>query len=140
LNTPESEVDRLAAAFLALTLPKAEWTHEAHLRVGLWHVVRFGADEALDRLRRGIRAYNESIGGINSDSSGYHETITRFYVWRIGRFIESADKSRPLDELAAELIATHGDRELPFRYWSKKRLMSKEARLGWVEPDLGPLT
>lgn len=54
-----SRVDALAAAFCSRTLPKAEWTHHAHLRVGLWHVLRYSPEEALDRLRAGIRTLNE---------------------------------------------------------------------------------
>jgi hypothetical protein len=44
-----------------------------------------------------------------------------------------------MDELAEELIRECGDRDLPLRHWSRELLMSKAARLGWVEPDLAPL-
>lgn len=135
-----SEVDRLAAGFLARTLPKAEWTHQAHLRVGLWHLLRYPPAEALDRLRDGIRRYNESIGGTNTETSGYHETITHFYVRVIENFLETADRSRPIDTLADELIVLHGDRDLPLRHWTRDRLMSVEARAAWVEPDRQPLS
>ena len=29
------------------TLPKADWTHHAHLRAGLWHVLEHGPFEAM---------------------------------------------------------------------------------------------
>ncbi len=133
-------VANLAGAFHDRTLPKAEWTHHAHLKVGLWTLLRFPSDESLNRLRVAIRTYNESIGGINSETAGYHETITAFYVWLIDRFLSDTDRTRSPDELAEELIRLHGDKELPLRYWSKLRLMSSEARLNWVEPDLCPLS
>jgi hypothetical protein len=133
------KTDRIAREFIALTLPKAEWTHEAHLRVGLWHALRFSDEVALNLLRARIRSYNESTGGVNSDSAGYHETITRFYVVTIRAFVVSVDRRRPIDELAQELIERCGDRELPLRHYSKERLFSTEARLGWVAPDLQPL-
>jgi hypothetical protein len=120
-------------------LPKADWTHPAHLRVGLWHLLRFPPAEALDRLRAGIRRYNVACGVANTAASGYHETITRFYVWAIARFLAATDRTRPVDELAEELVRQCGDRGLPLRYWSKDRLFSAEARLGWVEPDFQPL-
>jgi hypothetical protein len=132
-------LDRLAAAFLEGTLPKAAWTHEAHLRVGVWHLLRFPPSEALDRLREGIRRYNEATGTANSAHAGYHETITRFYVRVIGGFIAAADRSRPADALADDLVAQLGDRALPLCHWSAERLMSPEARRGWVEPDREPL-
>lgn len=134
-----SQTDELAVAFCECTLPKAQWTHHAHLRVGLWHLLRLSPDEALDQLRDRIRRYNVSCGVANTESSGYHESITRFYVWVIGRFLASADRTRPTDELADELIRAYGDKELPLRYWSKARLQSPECRLGWLEPDLKPL-
>lgn len=131
--------DRLAGGFVARTLPKTEWTHTAHLRVGLWHLLRFPPDEVLELLRTRIRALNESHGVANTESGGYHETITRFYVWRISTFLEAVGRDRPVDELADELIRVHGDKELPLRYWSRERLFSPEARRGWVEPDLRAL-
>jgi hypothetical protein len=132
-------LDQLAASFLDGTLPKAAWTHEAHLRVGVWHLLRYPPSDALDQLREGIRRYNDATGTANSAHAGYHETITRFYVGVIGGFLVAADRSRPADELADDLVAQLGDRALPLRHWSAERLMSPEARLGWVEPDREPL-
>ena len=71
-----TDPDAVAARFAALTLPKHEWTHAAHLTVGVWHVDRYGAADALTRLRAGIRRLNESHGNVNTPASGYHETIT----------------------------------------------------------------
>jgi hypothetical protein len=96
--------DDLAKAFLACTLPKKEWTYHAHLRVGLWHLMRHDAKETLALLRTRIQRYNASRGTLNTDHSGYHETITRFYVWVIDRFLQSSDRHKSIDELAEELI------------------------------------
>jgi hypothetical protein len=70
----------LVEAFRAATLPRAEWTHEAHLRVGAWHVHHHGAEGALPLLRAAL-----------------------------------------------------------FRFWSRERLQSPEARAAWLPPDLAPL-
>jgi hypothetical protein len=131
--------EELVAAFIAGTLPKQEWTHLAHLRVGLWHLLHHGTDEALDLLRDRIRNYNVACGVANSDHGGYHETITRFYVRVIERFLRSADRQRPVDQLAADLIRQWGDRELPLRYYSRERLFSVLARRQWVEPDVAAI-
>lgn len=133
-----SETERVAAAFLARTLPKPEWTHHAHLRVGLWHLITYPADEAMSRLRDGIRGYNDATGVANTETSGYHETLTRFYVLVIDAFLTEAGRSRPPDALAEDLIRLYGDRQLPLRFYSKERLMSPQARRGWVDPDLLP--
>ena len=132
--------DQLARAFCECTLPGDQWTHFAHLRVGLWHLLRYPPSEAIDLLRERISRYNESLGGENTDTAGYHETITAFYVWAIDRFLKTADRSLSVDELAEQLIVSPcGDKELPLRYWSKDCLMSTPARLAWVEPDAHPL-
>jgi len=134
-----TETERVARALIDRTLPKAEWTHEAHLLTGLWHVHAHGAVAALPLLRQRISAYNESVGTANTGTAGYHETITRFYVTVIDRFLATADRTRELDVLARELIASYGDRRLPLHHYSEGRLFSPVARRSWVEPDLRPI-
>jgi hypothetical protein len=133
-----SLTEQLVKAFLSCTLPKDKWTHHAHLRVGLWHLLRYSQRESIERLRQGIKQYNVACGIENTESQGYHETITQFYVRLIHQFIQQADCTQPLDSLADELIHHSGDRSLPLKYYSRDKLMSKAARLGWVEPDLMP--
>jgi hypothetical protein len=136
---PTMDTEQLAQEFINRTLPKSAWTHQAHLRVGLWHARRYSPREALDLLRERIRGYNESVGGENTPTAGYHETITRFYLAIIGQFVASVDLRRSTEELEQELIKRFGDKELPLRYFTRERLHSTEARLGWLEPDLLPL-
>jgi hypothetical protein len=133
---PERITEELVAAFIAQSLPKERWTHEAHLRVGLWHLLHHPADEALSLVRARIIAYNEACGVENSDSAGYHETITRFFLGQIERFLHTADRRRGIDDLADELVGRLGDKQAPLEFYSHERLMSVEARRGWVEPDL----
>jgi hypothetical protein len=130
-----SQSDELVRRFRERTLSKAEWTHAAHLRVGLWHVLHYPPDEALALLRTGICALNESHGNANTDSGGYHETITRFYVTWIRRYVDRVGRERPVDELAEELVAAAGDSKLPLRYYSRELLFSVAARRVWVTPD-----
>jgi hypothetical protein len=133
------ELDDLVARFQSRTLPKSEWTHEAHLAVGTWHVHRLGPDEALLRLRSGIRLLNDSHGTPNTDSSGYHETITRAYVMLLVAFIADRD-GRPAADCAQALLASPlVARDALLTYYSKELLMSVQARLEWVEPDQCPL-
>jgi len=124
---------------IARSLPKAEWTHHAHLRAGLWHALHYPDDVALDLLRERIRAYNQATGVANTASSGYHETITRFYLHVISTYLRSVDSRRAIDELAQELIARYGDRDLQLRHYTRQRLFSPEARFSWLEPALEAL-
>lgn len=121
----------LTAAFEARTLPKTEWTHEAHVVVCWSTVARLGAEHALAHLRAAIPKYNEATGTPNSDTDGYHDTITCYYVGAVGSLAGAS-----LDE-----VLTHRScsRTAPLEHWSRERLFSVEARHGWVEPDLEPL-
>jgi adenylate kinase family enzyme len=131
-------VDDLGARFEACTITKREWTHQAHLTVGLWHVHRYRADEALRRLRAGIRRLNESHGGVNSDTDGYHETITAAYVQLLADYLDANDL--PLSEAVAALLQSPlAAKTVLFTFYSRERLMSTTARAAWVEPDLAPI-
>jgi hypothetical protein len=133
-------VDDLAARFRAAVVPHAEWTHRAHLVVGTWHVHHHGPEEALARLRSGIRALNDAHGTPNSATRGYHETITRAYVALLAELLAACPPAMPLaDRVARVLASLLTDPSLLLRFWSEERLMSASARAGWVEPDLAPL-
>ena len=136
-----SDLENLVAHFRARTLPKSEWTHLAHLAVGTWQVHAEGPDRALSTLRTGIRLLNDAHGTANSDSGGYHETITRAYVVLIAQFLPLAPASHTdLAVCVQELLASPlASREALLAFYSKGRLFSVEARRGWVEPDLAPL-
>jgi hypothetical protein len=137
---PERSVEDLVAHFTACTLPASEWTHTAHLRVGLWHVEQYGPDEALHRLRSGIRKLNESHGNQNTPTSGYHETITEAYVRLIAAFLDASDAAASTDERASALLASAiAPRSVLFTFWSKDVLMSSAARAAWTPPDVAPL-
>ena len=135
-----TETERIARRLIDRSLPKEQWTHHAHLRAGLWHVIEHGPVAAIELLRSRISLYNDSVGTANTDTSGYHETITRFYIIVIDRFLATADRTLDLDALAEQLIAAHGDRRLPLHHYSESRLFSPVARRSWVEPDLRPIS
>ena len=118
----------LVIAFQDLTLPKKEWTHEAHLIVCWDALQRMSADEALAYLRGAIRAYNEASGTPNTDTTGYHETITQYFVGAVAQI-----KEQPLE---CVFSSPGCRREAPLRYWSRDTLFSTTARHEWVEPDL----
>lgn len=137
----ESGLDDLVTRFLAGTLPREEWTHTAHLAVGLWHVHAYGSDGAIERLRLGIRALNDRHGTPNTDTSGYHETITVAYVRLIEQFLATAIPSRPLADRLRELLSGPlAERAFLGRFWSQDVLMSPAARREWTPPNLRPLT
>jgi hypothetical protein len=132
----KSSTEELVDAFLSRKMPKKKWTHEAHLKVGLWHLLHYDPNESLERLRQNIKQYNVACGIENTETQGYHETITRFYIWLINKFLQQTKRAQPIDLLADRLISLYGDKSFPLNYYSRDKLMSKTARLQWVEPDL----
>jgi hypothetical protein len=87
-----------------------------------------------------IRRFNESVGGVNSETEGYHETITRVFLHGVRLFLAEADRGAPLHELVNELLLSPmGRRDWPLRFYSPERLFSVAARLSFVEPDLAAL-
>jgi hypothetical protein len=136
----DDAVAHVGEGLLACELPREEWTHEAHLAATTYLALKHPEIDLEAELRRIISSYNESVGTPNSDSEGFHETITRAYLRGIRLFLEEADSARPIHELVNELLMSPmGRRDWPLRFWSKERLMSVEARRGWVEPDLAAM-
>jgi len=140
LFASDAAIRGIGERMLACTLPKAEWTHEAHLATTLWLIVE-RPDIAPERDLPGlIRRYNESVGGVNSDTEGYHETITQTYIRALRAFLARTDGALPLvAKVNALLQAPEGRRDWPLHFYSRARLFSVEARRGWMEPDLAAL-
>ena len=140
LFTSDAEIEHIGEGLLARTLPRSEWTHEAHLAATTYLVLR-RPDVDLDVELPGIiRRYNESVGGVNSDTEGYHETITRTFLVGVRLFLVEADESESLHKLVNELLLSPmGRRDWPMRFYSRDRLFSVEARLTHVSPDVAEL-
>jgi len=140
LFADDAAIRRVGESMLACTLGKAEWTHEAHLATTAWLLLE-RPDILPERdLPVLIRRFNESVGGVNSDTEGYHETITQVYVRAVRGLLARTSPGLPLAaKVNALLQAPEGRRDWPLRFYSKARLFSVQARRGWVEPDLTPL-
>ena len=136
----DAAIAALARGFLDLTLPKSQWTHAAHFATTLW-LMRYAPERDPARAMPGlIRAYNESVGGVNSDTAGYHETITQASIRAARAFLAGRPPGEPLHASVDALMAgPFGRSDWPFVYWSRARLLSVEARRCWIEPDLEPL-
>jgi hypothetical protein len=134
------ELEHIGEGLLARDLPRSEWTHEAHLAATTW-LLRRRPDVDIDKALPGIiRSYNESVGGVNSDSEGYHETITRVFLRGVRLFLGGADLEEPLHALVNALLASPmGRRDWPLRFYSHARLFSVEARRNFIPPDLAAL-
>ncbi len=139
LFASEAAIRRVGDGLLDASLPKAEWTHEAHLAACAWLMLD-RAEIVPERDLPGIiRRYNLAVGGINDDTQGYHETLTQLYVRGVRRFLEQGPARSLLDTVNALLGSELAARDWPLRFYSRERLFSVAARRGWVEPDLAAI-
>ena len=131
-----SEIGSLISRFENQELPSSEWTHEAHLIVGIWYVWHHPYERALNKVRNLIIKHNESVGTPNSDTEGYHETLTRFWLNVARSFIALNDFSSVESSCIEFVCSNYGSRDYPLTFYSRDRLFSVVARRQWVEPDL----
>jgi phosphoglycolate phosphatase-like HAD superfamily hydrolase len=129
--------DDFLAAFENCTLPFEQWNHRSHVRVAFLYASAYDVESATDRMRAGIKAYNKANRVPESLESGYHETITVAFMRLtcdavVGQSSSFEDFTRRCPELF--------DKRMLFRFYSRNRIRSAEAKATFVEPDLGPVS
>jgi hypothetical protein len=144
--TSDIEIERVALGLLDCSLPHAEWTHQAHFASAIWlrrHRPQLHLPSQLPGI---IRAYNTANGVPNSDTQGYHETITLVSLRAIRSYLgwfplTEKGSAAPIYQVVASLMNSFvgHDKLWPLKYWSHDVLFSATARREWVEPDLLPL-
>jgi hypothetical protein len=133
-------IEHLALRLIDRTLPKKEWTHAGHFAAALW-LLRYRRDlTAPEEIRRLIMRYNEATNTANTDSGGYHHTITLASMRAAADLLNRCGPGAPLHRALGSLLASSlGRPDWLLSYWQRDTLFSVEARKVWVEPDLGPL-
>lgn len=132
----EKELKYIVDGFLNKTLPKSLWTHSAHIIAAIWHLMNFNKEDALCRLRSGIISYNLATGGENTGQDGYHETMTIFWWEIISRFLTQHSESTFTENCLEFLNSAMADKNFPFQFYSRERLLSVTARSMFIKPDL----
>lgn len=134
LPTTEAELDEFLRGFEAGTYPKESWTHAAHVMAGAAYVHALGEAAALETMRRRVRAYNEAVGGKNTEDAGYHETLTRFWIEALALL---QDRMPDADRIgfAQAAVKRWGRSSGWFRkFYDFDVVASREARREWVAP------
>ncbi|MGQ0558205.1 MAG: hypothetical protein ACT4OE_01255 [Sphingosinicella sp.] len=133
-------VRRVGQGLIDCSLPRAEWTHEAHIATCAWLILE-RPDLVPERDLPGlIRRYNESVGGVNDDTQGYHETITQMFILGVRQALTRSKGRCLADRVNRLLLSAEGRRDWPLTFYSQASLFSVAARREWIEPDLRPLT
>ena len=81
-----NELENIVREFNNCTMPRSNWNHTAHLIVALWYLTHYSELEAINNIRTGIKKYNVAVGTKNTKNSGYHETITMFWMKNIRKY------------------------------------------------------
>lgn len=116
-------VERLEQCSLA----PHEFHHRDHLTVAVAYLFSAELERALDKMRASLLRFVAYHGG-----NRYHETATRFWMLQAEKYL---DRTLCLQHAAERVIAALADKNLIYRYYSRERLDSVEAKQGWEEPD-----
>jgi hypothetical protein len=133
--------DELVVAFEGLTLPFVQWTHRAHVRVAYTYLRRHAFDEALRRMRVGVKAYNAHNAVPEGPTSGYNETTTHAFLHLIAATIAAYGGVFPVGDgegfcdAHPQLMTRHALR----LFYSPGRRMDPRAKGEFVAPDLADL-
>lgn len=135
----DAEIVHLGEGLLACMLSREEWTHEAHLAACLYLLTERPDVDVDARIAGIISRFNESVGGVNDDHHGYHDTITLAYLAGVRLFLSQTKEAGLVARVNALLRSPIGRRDWPLGFYSRERLFSVEARRAFVEPDRAPL-
>jgi len=133
------EAGEIVNSFLHCNLAKEKYTHAAHILAGFYLFCMHGK-ASFRFMEKHIILFNEAVGTINSDDSGYHETITFFWMNAIEQFSNQFEE-RSFNDENIRLIYDSSlmDKTLPLNFYSREYLFAKKARKEIVEPDLKPI-
>jgi quercetin dioxygenase-like cupin family protein len=132
VNTEEG-LQEFINMFENRTLPKNKWTHEAHFVVSFWYSYHY--DSPLELVRRYISEYNLATGVENSDTDGYHETITHAYLRATKEFIDNHSGLGKIEILQQLLASEIVEKNYLLKFYSSQDLMSVSARKSILEPQ-----
>ncbi len=121
--------------FEACSFPFDQWHHRAHVKLAYLYLTRFGFDAAGTKLRAGIRAYNATKNIPDQPTSGYHETMTQFWLRIVQATVQQYGGLATADEFF-DFHPQLSQKKNHRLFYSPGLFMSPEAKREFVEPDL----
>jgi hypothetical protein len=124
--------------FESLTLPFAQWTHRAHVRVAFCYLREFSFEESAARIRTGIRAYNAANNVPDGPTSGYNETTTIAFLRLVDATMRAYGSVMPTadSEAFCNMHPHLMHKEVLRLFYSPQRRMHPAAKAQFIEPDL----
>lgn len=134
----EAALDDFFERWRAGTLPKAAWTHAAHVAMAAYIAFNHREEEAFELTKKGILHHNQCVGTPNTDTSGYHETLTRFWCATVGGFVRSGRFGSRFEAVRAAVERFGADRDRHTVFYSTDVVGNAKARREWIPPDREP--
>lgn len=131
----------MLAQFESRTLPFDQWTHRMHVKVAYTYLCDHPLEEAIDRMRAGIKAYNAANDVPETPTSGYDETTTQAFMRIIHAVMRAYATAIPVGS-ADEFCDTHPQllqKQVLRLFYSPEQRLRPDAKTSFVEPDLAPL-
>jgi len=130
--------EEFLAAFESCAHPLDQWHHREHIKIAYLYLLRHPLEEAISKVRAGIKAYNNSKNLPDELSTGYHETMTQAWVRIIHATLCEYGPTENADAFYGRQPQLSQKKNLRL-FYSRERFASWEAKRGFVEPDLSPL-
>jgi hypothetical protein len=132
--TPDT-LDAFVAAWHAGAMSRAEWTHGAHVGVCAYYAFDRDAEATFAVVKAGILDFARTHGIVHTATSGYHETLTRFWTLVIAAHVRGSATASRWAAVRAALDRFGDDRDLPQRAYSFDVVRDGRARAEWLAPD-----
>ncbi len=130
------EIENMIGLFETRKLPIEKWTHQSHLIATVWYLMKYPQNKVFNILSKNIIEYNKSVGTPNSNTSGYHKTITWFWLNEVQKFLHKK-KYKSIAHACKNIINSNlVNRQYPLTFYSERLLFSSEARKKLLMPDL----
>ncbi|MGL6283067.1 MAG: hypothetical protein ACRC2J_11725 [Microcoleaceae cyanobacterium] len=131
------EVTNFISAFHSGTFPRENWHHAEHLILALWYLLHYPETKVLELIRQQIIFYNQNVGIANTENSGYHETLTIFWLKIIADYLKNIPPQTDFLIILENLLNSDlNNPDLPLKYYTGDRLFSVTARQTYLAPDL----
>jgi len=140
MNTGAAILDdeTFLSRFEAGTFPLAQWHHREHIKVAYLYLRSHPFEIAVQLMRAGIRGLNAAHGVPDEPTRGYHETMTQAWMRLVQLTLCEYGPAGSADEFF-DLNPQLAEKKVLRFFYSRDRMMSAEAKAGFVEPDLAPL-
>jgi hypothetical protein len=135
---PELDDESFLRQFEAAVLPREEWHHREHIKVAYLYLLRYSLEEALGRMRTGIKTLNAAHGTPETPTRGYHETMTQVWLRLVHLVLREYGPARSANEFYEHHPELSQPKVLRL-FYSRELITSAEARARFVAPDLAPL-